>query len=131
MMDDKARTRLFIDPVDIANVADADQLGLPKSHMGTDETSSGPTMVDRAQPTNSPEFQTAILSPGSRIAGRMITRVGGWFGVPKGPDVNHARVAAVRTTGGEAPALLVEVPTGLASTPVYAASYEGGMGQYR
>lgn len=124
------RTRLWVDAVDITETADADQLGLPGSMLARSDAASGPTMIRLPKMGQPKEFQTATLDGGSRIVTQLYKKVGGWFGVPKGPESTHERVKGARPQNAEQPRPLTEV-TYVPSAPPYEASYESYLSQYR
>lgn len=127
------RERVWINPQDMANTADAQRLGLPGSFMGAPEVDGSLVVANRSAGFDpvEPPAPGGTREGGRGIVTQLWSRIGGQFGVPQGPGSLMARVIAVRPTGGaDAPTVFQNMPA-VPTMPTYAPAYESYLADYR
>jgi hypothetical protein len=124
-------SRVWVEPVHIAESADSQRLGLPGTLLGTPEESE-PGMEARTVNHPAPAvFRVEPETASSGIVDRWIHRVGGWFSVPQGPSSLGARVVASRPGASDGPNPNLSTITVTPGAPTYAPSYESYLSEYR
>jgi hypothetical protein len=110
---------------DLTESADAYRFDLHPGGM-TDESAYGPAIVTQRAPTQPPEFQRAILTPGFSIAVDKIRWLRGFFGRPpegaprSAPRIKAWRPDAVGPVDSRRATGVNDIPAGLVpTTPGY------------
>lgn len=127
------RERVWINPQDMANTADAGRLGLPSSFMGAPEQPGSLVNTPRGLGQDPPEppARGGTREGGRGIVSQLWARVGGQMNVPQGPGSLMPRIIAVRPTGGaDAPRVFENMPA-VPTMPAYTPAYESYLADYR